>query len=410
MLGDIADPQRSFDFVKAATAVGDLRGAVAALERMLLLNPGLANIQLELGVLYLRLGNEELGRYHINSALKAPNVPTVVRERAEALLASAGARTEGGSRSSLTGQLALNGHYDNNANAAPSAPGVFGHDPFTGQDIIFELSPQSLKQSDSFADLNFGLTHNYALGSSASSILETNLLVYASKYSDFSNLDFTVGSLDVGPVFRIGGSIDAPVSLRPYVAGTYDLLDGDHYLSAYGGGLELRAQANAQTYGYAKVEYAKQTFDDTPDRFVSDRSGKYTTLDTGLVHQFGRALQVSVNLAGSKADADTNYQTYDRYGGGLGAKYFFAFGRGVPPWAVGLSAQVRKSDYDQPDPQVNSSVTRNDTRYDVSLTLDVPLSRSILLSVRGNYADNDSNIPNYAFNNTGGSIGASWRF
>ena len=33
MLADIADPQRSFEFVKAATDVGDQRGAVTALER-----------------------------------------------------------------------------------------------------------------------------------------------------------------------------------------------------------------------------------------------------------------------------------------------------------------------------------------------------------------------------------------
>ena len=59
---------------------------------------------------------------------------------------------------------------------------------------------------------------------------------------------------------------------------------------------------------------------------------------------------------------------------------------------------------------ISSSITRNDTRYDVGLTLDVPITQSILLSVRGNYTDNHSNIPNYAFDNTGGSIGTSWRF
>jgi tetratricopeptide (TPR) repeat protein len=409
MLADIADPQRSFDFVKEATAVGDLRGAIAALERMLLLNPSLANIQLELGVLYLRLGNQEVGRYHIENALRAPNVPAVVRERAEALLASSGGRSSGAKRSSFTGQVALNLHYDNNANAAPSSPGVFGHDPFTGQDLIFELSRQSLKKSDGFLDFNLGLTHNYVLGGT-DSVLETNALVYTSKYNDLSNLNFTVGSLDIGPVLRVGGSIDAPISLRPYAVVTYDLLDSTHYLTAYGGGLELRAQATAQTYGFAKVEYTRQEFKNSADRFVTDRTGNYVTADTGLVHQFGRALQVSANLSASRASADTNYQTYTRYGGGFGGKYFFALSGNGPPWAVGLSAQVRKSDYDRPDPQVNTTIARNDTRYDAVLTLDIPVTRTILLSVRGNYTNNDSSIPNYTFHDTGGSIGASWRF
>ncbi len=46
LLKDVANPERSFDFVEAAVAVGDLRGAAASLERILLIDPQLANIEL----------------------------------------------------------------------------------------------------------------------------------------------------------------------------------------------------------------------------------------------------------------------------------------------------------------------------------------------------------------------------
>lgn len=405
MLGDVGNPAKSFAFVKAAIEVGDVRGAVAALDRMLLINPGLANIQLELGVLYLRYGNADLGRYYIDRALQAPNVPRVVRERAEALLAGSG-----GGRSFLRGVLSLAAHYESNANEAPASSEVVGRNPFTGQDVIFELAPDSLEQSDNFFDLTAGLTHTYAFEGNGGHSFETNLLLYGSKYDELSDLDFALVSLDVGPALRIGGSLDAPLVLRPFAVGSYDLLDGEHYLSAYGGGLELRIQANVRTYSYVKLEYSNQEFYDTPTQFVSDRSGDYLSARAGIVRQLGRMLQLNADVAVEQGDADTEYQSFTRYGGGVGAKLFFGHGGTLPPWSLGLAARARTAEYDAPDPQVSARLVRDDTRYDAILTVDVPLSRALLLSMRGNYTDNESNVPNYEFDNTGGSLGVSWRF
>jgi hypothetical protein len=50
MMQDLSDPERPFEFAEAAGEVDDVRGAIAALERILPLNPNLPNIALELGV------------------------------------------------------------------------------------------------------------------------------------------------------------------------------------------------------------------------------------------------------------------------------------------------------------------------------------------------------------------------
>ena len=55
-----SDPEKAFDFAQSAVAVGDVRGAIDALERVLTLNPTLTNIKFELGLLYLRAGSPEL--------------------------------------------------------------------------------------------------------------------------------------------------------------------------------------------------------------------------------------------------------------------------------------------------------------------------------------------------------------
>jgi tetratricopeptide (TPR) repeat protein len=166
MLADVASPEASFEFVQAATAVGDLRGAVAALERMLLINPNLANIQLELGALYLQLGNPLLGRYHITRALQAPDVPGVVRARAERYLALAGAQA---GRSFLHGGLSLGWRHESDANFAPNSNLVSVFDPFLGRAVLGQLGSDAQARADSSLLLAGQLDHSLALGSGAAS-------------------------------------------------------------------------------------------------------------------------------------------------------------------------------------------------------------------------------------------------
>ena len=47
-----------FSFATLAAQTGDLEGAISTLERMLLINPDLPRVRLELGVLYYRLDGE----------------------------------------------------------------------------------------------------------------------------------------------------------------------------------------------------------------------------------------------------------------------------------------------------------------------------------------------------------------
>src|SRR6188768_3535221 len=50
-----ADLDVLFKFASLASQTGDLEGAISTLERMLLINPDLPRVRLELGVLYYRL-------------------------------------------------------------------------------------------------------------------------------------------------------------------------------------------------------------------------------------------------------------------------------------------------------------------------------------------------------------------
>src|SRR5882757_2748740 len=82
-----ADLDVLFHFATLAAQTGDLEGAISALERMLLIDPNLPRVRLELGVLYFRLASYEVARTYLEGALASANLPPEVRQRAQDFMA-----------------------------------------------------------------------------------------------------------------------------------------------------------------------------------------------------------------------------------------------------------------------------------------------------------------------------------
>lgn len=70
MIADATNPEKSFRYARIAVDQGNVAGAIAALERLLRLNPALDNIRLELGVLYHELGAYGLAGPYLEKALQ----------------------------------------------------------------------------------------------------------------------------------------------------------------------------------------------------------------------------------------------------------------------------------------------------------------------------------------------------
>ena len=61
------DPPTLVRYAEAALKIGDLEGAIAALERLLLADSENPEVQLELGVLYFRLGSMEAAKSYLQT-------------------------------------------------------------------------------------------------------------------------------------------------------------------------------------------------------------------------------------------------------------------------------------------------------------------------------------------------------
>ena len=84
-----SDPEVLAKFAELAIQVGDVEGAISALERLLLLDGDQPDVKLELGVLYYRLGSTEAARMYLESARASSEASSETKERAGTFLQAA---------------------------------------------------------------------------------------------------------------------------------------------------------------------------------------------------------------------------------------------------------------------------------------------------------------------------------
>jgi Flp pilus assembly protein TadD len=81
-----SDPPTLAKFAELAIEVGDIEGAISALERLLLIDGEQADVKLELGVLYYRLGSVEAARMYLEAAKTSAQASADVKDRADTFL------------------------------------------------------------------------------------------------------------------------------------------------------------------------------------------------------------------------------------------------------------------------------------------------------------------------------------
>lgn len=404
MMADPTDPERSFNFAQAAVATGDLRGAIAALERILQINPGLANIQLELGILYLRVGASDLAASYLRRALLAPDVPDQVRNRAQALLARAERARQ---RHFFSGSIYAGARYDTNANAGPGSRGV----RVLGLEGL--LDEEATEREDYSAELAAAINYTYALDSQAGHEIETNLFTYNRRYDESSEVNINSLGIDFGPRFYFGAIPEPTLSVRPFVSASYLLLDDEDYLRQLGGGVNVRKFFAPASFVDATLEASDQKFYDSEERATSsDRSGPFVELRGGFNYHLRPATRLFGGLSLARRDSDEDFEAFNEGGARLGITQVYPppFGLTSYSWSTSLSAGVRRTVYDEADPAIDPNEKRRDTRADVILSNNIRMTPALTLVVSLQYTDNDSSLPNFEYDNTGGSVGLAWSF
>jgi hypothetical protein len=397
------DPRVLVRFAELAVQMGDLKGAIAALERLLLIDPGQSRVQLELAALYLQIGVPSAAKAYAESVLASPRATPEIRERAHALLAQA---ESGMARSKFSGDFLFGLQYSSNANSGAAGLIQSGGVP--------ALPSPGVSSTPDWAVVSGGtLHHRYDLQTADHAAVESDLALYGSRQFTVSLANVFLVDLTTGPRFGLlQDSVDG-LSARPFVTGRYVSQHDLPTYWAYGTGVELRKDLGAATRGTATLLGRRRDFQnnaDVPNNTASSGNELYGVL--GFESQLAPWMALRFGGSGTRFIATVPSESYREVGTGFTATFAFAdpIGLNGLPWTVTVGGSLTFGAYDAADATVDPGTVRTQRDLVGTLIAAIPLDERLSLIAQATYTDRAASLPNYTYNAATAMIGVGWRF
>ncbi|HTT80423.1 MAG TPA: hypothetical protein VMF86_12165, partial [Stellaceae bacterium] len=194
MLKNPANLDATFAYADISAQLGDNEEAVSALERMLLFNPNLPRVKLELGALYFRMGSYAISRAYFDKVLAA-HPPPDVRARVESYLQRI---ADLSSTQHFTGYVSAGVQYQSDANLAPGCSVCTSLVP----GLLIPLTSEFVKAGDENFFTTGAARYSYDLGTQNRDTFEIDSVGYANRYLSFTRLDLDVAELTAGVRFN----------------------------------------------------------------------------------------------------------------------------------------------------------------------------------------------------------------
>lgn len=402
-----SDPPTLIRYAELAVKVGDVEGAITALERLLLVDGDQPRLRLQLGLLYYRLGSFEVARSYLETARASARATPEVRNRATQAIAEVD-RNHGMSR--FSGDVLAALRYSSNANSGPSgAIRAFG--------TSFIPNPQISRRDDFAALVAATLRHRYDLGRQDGGTLETDLGLYSARQFQVSEANVVVVDMVTGPRMQpfdgaLGGAL-GKVSLKPFLTARYVSVHDLTTYWAWGAGVEAlvpfgeRLQASASLLGRHR-EFVNNA--DAPFNNRSSGNEVATAFNLRAVLTPGLLLTLGPNLTRYTAVTDPESYWEFGFGGALSARFADPIGINGRAWTMTGSAGVQFAAYDQPNTSVDPFVSRSQTDLNLGLILSIPLGENLNLLTQVGYTQRAASINNYSYDAFSALMGINWRF
>lgn len=417
MLRNPANLDATFAYADVSARLGDYEAAVSALDRMLLFNPNLPRVQLELGALYFRMGSYDLARDYFAKAAAA-NPPPEVRGRIAEYMAQIEKAT---SRHHLSGYVFLGGQYQSDANVAPGSPLILSP---IGPVL---LNNQFLKQPSGSVFASGSLLYSYDLEDQRRDSIDVTAVGYLNHYfnSNVSRLDLDLLEVTGGPRinFPNGGLLgNVLASVKPYVIADEVGLGEAQYFAAFGTGLEYDETVWNDMLLKTVFEFRRKNFTNASDRPLSTGLNGSDKLVT-LVLNKPITANAELNLELDYLDQTTElpYYTNSTYAviGAYRTHYAAPFKLTAYPWETSLFLGRAWSIYASPDPCCNTSSTPDLTfstssqltqRWRFGVTEAIPVTSRIAVVLQLERDIVSSNLPIYAYSSNSVLLGPQIRF
>jgi tetratricopeptide (TPR) repeat protein len=404
----------TFAYADAAAKLGDNEAAVSALERMLLFNPNLPRVQLELGALYFRMGSYESARTYFDRAAAA-NPPADVQERIQTYLAEISRRS---APQRFSGYAFFGAQYQTDANVAGSSSIAF-------PGVVINLLPQFKKRDDYDVFATGSVLYSYDLGNQSADAVEVVGTTYFNHYGLTRRLNLGLIEITAGPRFNFREPLPgvSSASLKPYVIGNEVTLGDHQYFDTWGVGGESTALAWEDLRFKSTVEYRNKTFTNAPDRPLSNGfNGSDKLVTVSLNKPISVAPDSDLTLEFDFLDQDTMplpdpiiprpYFSNKSYAGAVAyhiryddPSMFFRH-----PLETNFSLSRSWADYAAPDPCCGVASNRLDRRWRFGIAQTFPVTADVVVVLQLQRDIVSSNVPLYHYTNNSVLLGSQVRF
>jgi len=413
MLRQPANLEVAFAYAQVSARLGDNEAAATALERMLLFNPNLPRIDLELGALYFRMGSFDLARDYLNKALGANAAPDVKTRASRDLAEIAGQQ----SASHFEGYLFFGAQYQTDANVAPGSPLI--HSPIG--DVL--LSSQFVKRPDTNIFGSGAFLYSYDLGTQSRDAVEVTGIGFMNHYFRTQRLDLALGEVTAGPRFNLASPDDrvSRLSVKPYLILNEVGLGEAQYFKTLGTGLENTARLWDDLALRTIFEFREKDFTNARDRPLSNGlSGN----DKLVTLQLRQRVTANSELLGQFdfLDQDTRLPWYANRSYGVSGGYHIAYDDPTGwfgfPWETTIGGSRLWSMYQSPDPCCNTSsnpaifvpAQRHDRRWRFGIAQAVPVADNVALVLQYQRDIVSSNLSLYAYTSNAVLVGSQIKF
>lgn len=406
MMRDPGNLEATFEYAGIAAQAGNFEGAIAALERMLLIDPDLPRVRLELGVLYFRLESFDLARSYFASAVADGSAPPEVRARVAQFLAEIDKRQ---SRHRFSGSVLSGVRYQTNAtsghgNTVVPIPAIAGSDPVdigSGKRVDWNLFTAATA------------THAYDLGGQGGETLETGFTLYGTRQNHVHTLDTAVFEVSSGPRFGLGEYGIENATLRPYALANLVTLNDNRYFHSVGAGLQFQRALRQDLQFTASYEARGKNYrTDSTRRTVRQQNGHEHAFTGGLTYVLTPSDSFTGGIGLSRDLARTGSKRVERYNATVGytRKQAPPAFLGSEPWTFGVTAARHLASYRSPDGTIDADQRRADREKRYSTLVGVPLTDtlSFVAVVQRQQVKSTYRINKYR--NDSVTLGVSWLF
>jgi len=375
-----------FDYAAVSMRLEDYEPAIATLERMLIFNPDLPRVKLELGVAYFRLGAYDVARFYFNEVL-GEGPPDEVVARVTPFIDAINART---TQSAFSGFVSLGPVYSSNATLGPDDRN-FRAD--FGGIVVPDATISANPEADFGLRLSAVLNHRYDLQRPNDDAWLSSAVYTGLRYESVEEGEFDAVDLKTGPRLALDDRAFGPKA-RPFAQLGFVRSADEALYGLGGGGVDYSDTLDERLAAFANATLQYREFQNDSNDF----DGWYTFLTGGVSYTGVQDVALNGSLFFETDRTEEAFTSNVEVGLRLTAAREFSLAdvEGFSAFALPMRAsaflQASRRLFDEPNPVIEPDITRADTDLRFGGRLLTPFEDSWAVAVDASWFERNSRV------------------